>query len=138
MAACTPPKSRRAQHTIQLAYNLVTATDPETTAILDNVILLLWFSINPDGQNMVANWYRSNLGTPYEVSNMPGAVPGIHRARQQSRRLHEQHGRVAGDHARPISNITRRSSTTITRPRPSRRASGFRRSATRSRSIRIR
>ena len=60
-----------AQMTIQLAYNLVTATDPETAAILDNVILLLWFSINPDGQNMVANWYRSNLGTPYEVSSMP-------------------------------------------------------------------
>ncbi len=61
-----------AQHTIQLAYNLVTAKDPETTAILDNVILELWFSINPDGQNMVVDWYRSNLGTPYEVSNMPG------------------------------------------------------------------
>jgi hypothetical protein len=61
-----------AQMTIQLAYNLVTATDPDTTAILDNVILLLWFSINPDGQNMVAKWYRGNLGTPYEVSSMPG------------------------------------------------------------------
>jgi hypothetical protein len=61
-----------AQMTIQLAYNLVTASDPDTTAILDNVILLLWFSINPDGQNMVARWYRSNLGTPYEVSGMPG------------------------------------------------------------------
>lgn len=61
-----------AQHTIQLAYNLVTNTDAETTAILDNVILVLWFSINPDGQNQVANWYRSNLGTPYEVSPLPG------------------------------------------------------------------
>jgi hypothetical protein len=61
-----------AQMTIQLAYNLVTAGDPETTTILDNVILLLWFSINPDGQNMVAKWYKSNLGTPYEVSGMPG------------------------------------------------------------------
>jgi hypothetical protein len=60
-----------AQHTIQLAYNLVTGTSPETTAILDNVILLLWFSINPDGQNMMVHWYRSNLGTPYEVSGMP-------------------------------------------------------------------
>ncbi len=61
-----------AQHTIQLAYNLVTNTDAETTAILDNVILVLWFSINPDGQNQVAKWYRSNLGTPYEVSPVPG------------------------------------------------------------------
>ena len=61
-----------AQHTIQLAYNLVTKTDPETVNILDNVILVLWFSINPDGQNQVANWYRSNLGTVYEVSPVPG------------------------------------------------------------------
>jgi hypothetical protein len=61
-----------AQHTIQLAYNLVTKTDAETTNILDNVILVLWFSINPDGQNQVATWYRSNLGTPYEVSPVPG------------------------------------------------------------------
>jgi hypothetical protein len=61
-----------AQHTIQLAYNLVSAqNNPEVNAILDNVILMLWFSINPDGQNMVVEWYRSNLGTPYEVSPTP-------------------------------------------------------------------
>jgi hypothetical protein len=60
------------QHAIQLAYDLVTGDeDPEIAAILDNVVLLLWFSINPDGQNMVAEWYRSNLGTPYEVAPMP-------------------------------------------------------------------
>ncbi len=61
-----------AQHTIQLAYNLVSAKDPDTLAILDNVILMLWFSINPDGQNEVVDWYRQNLGTPYEVANYPG------------------------------------------------------------------
>jgi len=61
-----------AQHTIQLAYNLVTGTSPEVANILDNVILMLWFSINPDGQNMVAHWYKQNLGTVYEVSNFPG------------------------------------------------------------------
>ena len=61
-----------AQHTIQLAYDLVTGDDdPEKAAILDNVILLLWPSINPDGQTMVADWYRQNLGTSYEVSPMP-------------------------------------------------------------------
>ncbi len=65
-----------AQHTIQLAYDLATATEnpetanPETLAILDNVVLLLWPSINPDGQTLVAEWYRSNLGTPYEVAPM--------------------------------------------------------------------
>ncbi len=61
-----------AQHTIQLAYDLVSAEgDPQIDRILDQVILMLWFSINPDGQNMVANWYRRNLGTPFEVSGLP-------------------------------------------------------------------
>ena len=61
-----------AQHAIQLAYDLVTGdSDPEIRAILDNVVLVLWPSINPDGQNMVAAWYRSNLGTPYETSGLP-------------------------------------------------------------------
>lgn len=60
------------QHTIQLAYDLVTGDDdPEIAAILDNVILMLWFSMNPDGQTMIADWYSSNLGTPFEVSSMP-------------------------------------------------------------------
>jgi hypothetical protein len=60
------------QHTIQLAYDLVTGDgDPEIEAILDQVILVLWFSINPDGQTMVADWYMSNVGTQYEVSSTP-------------------------------------------------------------------
>ena len=60
------------QHTIQLAYDLVSGDDdPEIAAILDNVIFVLWFSINPDGQNMVAEWYRQNLGTPYETAGTP-------------------------------------------------------------------
>jgi len=60
------------QHTPQFAYDLVTGdSDPEVRAIHDNVILMLWFAMNPDGQNMVSEWYHSNLGTPYEVSPMP-------------------------------------------------------------------
>ena len=61
-----------AQHTMQLAYDLATEEDdPEVLAILDNVILMLWPSINPDGQTLVADWYRSNVGTPFEVASMP-------------------------------------------------------------------
>ena len=57
------------QHTIQLAYDLLSRpNDPKTRAILDNTVLLLWPSINPDGQNIVVNWYRENVGTPYEVA----------------------------------------------------------------------
>src|SRR5262245_42699841 len=61
-----------AQRTLQRAYNLVAARgDPEIDAILDNVILMLWPTMNPDGQNEVVAWYRKNLGTPYEVSPLP-------------------------------------------------------------------
>src|SRR5580693_4537794 len=61
-----------AQHTINLAYKLVsTQGDPQVDAILNNVILMLWPTLNPDGQNQVALWYRQNVGTPYEVSPLP-------------------------------------------------------------------
>ena len=60
-----------AQHTIQLAYDLLTgADDPEIAAILDEVVLMQP-SINPDGQNITVEWYESNLGTPFEVAGMP-------------------------------------------------------------------
>jgi Zinc carboxypeptidase len=63
-----------AQHTPLLAYDLVSraqAEDPSAKAILDNVILMLWPTINPDGQQMVSEWYMSNVGTPYELSGLP-------------------------------------------------------------------
>jgi hypothetical protein len=62
------------QHTPLLAYELLgkaQADDPVIKAILDNVILMLWPTINPDGQQMVADWYMSNVGTPYELSAVP-------------------------------------------------------------------
>jgi hypothetical protein len=59
-----------AQHNIQLAYDLVTAQDPKTLRILEDVILVLVFA-NPDGMNLLADWYHPNVGTPYEVSRMP-------------------------------------------------------------------
>ncbi len=60
------------QHSLALAYKLLSAQgDPEVDAILNNVILVLWPTLNPDGQDMVVSWYRQNLGTQYEVSPMP-------------------------------------------------------------------
>jgi len=60
------------QHTPLLAYNLISkANEPATKAMLDNVILMLWPTINPDGQQMVAEWYMKNVGTPYELSGLP-------------------------------------------------------------------
>ena len=40
--------------------------DPQIARILDNVILMLWPTINPDGHQMVADWYMKNVGTPNE------------------------------------------------------------------------
>ncbi len=39
--------------------------------LLDNAIVLLIPSQNPDGQQMVVEWYRKNLGTPYEDTPLP-------------------------------------------------------------------
>lgn len=58
------------QHNIQLAYDLVTANDSRTLRMLDEVIIVLVFA-NPDGMNILAEWYHPNIGTPYEVSPMP-------------------------------------------------------------------
>ena len=32
---------------------------------------MLWPSLNPDGQTMVADWYGQNVGTPYETAPLP-------------------------------------------------------------------
>ncbi|HYE87979.1 MAG TPA: M14 family metallopeptidase, partial [Vicinamibacterales bacterium] len=56
------------QHTALLAYDLVAKTaDTQINRILDNVILMLWPTINPDGHQMVADWYMKNRGTPNET-----------------------------------------------------------------------
>lgn len=61
-----------AQQSILLAYKLLSSQgDPEVDAILHNVILVLWPTLNPDGQNEVVAWYRKNLGTSFEVSPLP-------------------------------------------------------------------
>jgi Zinc carboxypeptidase len=59
------------QMSMRLAYDLASAQDEETRQILQNVILLLIPSPNPDGIQIVADWYRKTLGTPYEGSDPP-------------------------------------------------------------------
>ena len=59
------------QMSMQLAYDLATAQDAETREILQNTILLLIPSPNPDGVDIVANWYRKSLGTTYEGREPP-------------------------------------------------------------------
>jgi hypothetical protein len=59
------------QMTLELVHHLATDDSPATRKILDNVILLLVPSLNPDGQALVTDWYNRNLGTPYEASPLP-------------------------------------------------------------------
>ncbi|HZG54032.1 MAG TPA: M14 family metallopeptidase, partial [Pyrinomonadaceae bacterium] len=59
------------QMSMQLAYELATAEDAATREILQNTILLLIPAANPDGVDIVADWYRKTLGTPYEGTEPP-------------------------------------------------------------------
>ena len=59
------------QMSMQLAYELANAQDTDTREILENTIILLIPSPNPDGIDIVANWYRKTLGTPYEGREPP-------------------------------------------------------------------
>lgn len=59
------------QMSMNLAYELVTAGDDETREILDNTILLLIPSSNPDGIDIVADWYRKTLGSRSEGTSPP-------------------------------------------------------------------
>ena len=56
---------------VVLAYRLATDTSATTRAILDNVILWLVPSLNPDGVTIVAKWYNRTLGTPAEGTSPP-------------------------------------------------------------------
>ncbi|HVF30750.1 MAG TPA: M14 family metallopeptidase [Pyrinomonadaceae bacterium] len=59
------------QMSMNLAYELATAADDDTKEILENTILLLIPSSNPDGIDIVANWYRKTLGTKSEGTAPP-------------------------------------------------------------------
>jgi hypothetical protein len=59
------------QMSTQLAYNLASANDDDTLSILRNTILILIPSPNPDGVDIVANYYRKTLGTSAEGREPP-------------------------------------------------------------------
>jgi len=59
------------QMTSELAYTLATSETAEMKKIRENVITLLMPVMNPDGLDIVVDWYRKNLGTAYETSHPP-------------------------------------------------------------------
>lgn len=46
------------QHTNQFAYELMRMDEDEFTTYFDKTILVLWPTLNPDGQNIVVDWYK--------------------------------------------------------------------------------
>src|SRR5205085_427935 len=56
----------------EVAYDMDAAEgDAQIDAIRDNVILVLWPTLNPDGMDMIVDWYRKNRGGKFETSQMP-------------------------------------------------------------------
>ena len=54
-----------------IAHRLASSNEPLIQNILDNTIILLVPSLNPDGVDIVKNWYDKTLGTPYEGTEPP-------------------------------------------------------------------
>jgi hypothetical protein len=54
-----------------IAHRLASSNETEIQHILDNTIILLVPSLNPDGVDIVKNWYDKTLGTPYEGTDPP-------------------------------------------------------------------
>ena len=54
-----------------LAHRLVTDAGAEAQSIRRNALTILVPSLNPDGVDIVGEWYASTLGTPYEGSGPP-------------------------------------------------------------------
>ncbi|HKG58216.1 MAG TPA: M14 family zinc carboxypeptidase [Pyrinomonadaceae bacterium] len=54
-----------------IAHQLASSTEANVQKILDNTIVLLVPSLNPDGVDIVKNWYDKTLGTPFEGTDPP-------------------------------------------------------------------
>ncbi len=57
---------------VEFAYRLLTEdSNPKFKTILDNVIILLEPSQNPDGVDIVTKWYRKTRGTAFDGTSPP-------------------------------------------------------------------
>src|SRR5215216_3112227 len=59
------------QMSMELAYRLASDDSKETADILRNTVLVLVPSVNPDGIDIVADWYKKTLGTKFEGTSPP-------------------------------------------------------------------
>ena len=59
------------QMSMEFAHQFATTETPQIKEILENVIILLIPSANPDGLDIVVDWYNRTVGTPHEGSEIP-------------------------------------------------------------------
>ncbi|MBN1294198.1 MAG: peptidase M14 [Candidatus Latescibacteria bacterium] len=59
------------QMSLELLYDLATGNSDEIENILEQDIVILVPSANPDGHEIVIDWYERSLGKPWEGSGMP-------------------------------------------------------------------
>ena len=56
---------------LRLLHRLASSDDDAVRNVLDGAVLLVVPSHNPDGTDLVAEWYRRQLGTPFEGTSPP-------------------------------------------------------------------
>jgi hypothetical protein len=59
------------QSSALVAYEFSTTDDPKKLEWLDNVVYMMVPSHNPDGMDLIVDYYHKNLGTPYEGASLP-------------------------------------------------------------------
>ena len=81
------------------------ATDEETLRFLDDCIIL-FVHANPDGNDLVADWYMRNADPRAAVAGRPAAaLPEVHRPRQQPRLLRLDAGGDREHQPRPLPRV---------------------------------
>jgi hypothetical protein len=59
------------QTAAEFVHDSLSRNDAENVRILENVISIVMPSINPDGTQMIADWYMKHVGTRHEASSLP-------------------------------------------------------------------
>jgi hypothetical protein len=60
-----------AQSAALVAHEFASTTDERKLEWLDNVVYMMVPSHNPDGMDMIVNYYNEHLGSPYEGASLP-------------------------------------------------------------------